>query len=177
MLAIVFDYCPGGTLAQLIASKGTLEEMLARLYAAEILLALEYLDERCIVHRDMKAENVLLDRERHAILADFGLCKAGVDQKNPTNTFCGSVSHIAPEVLARSEYDTSVDIYGLGVVTFEMLCGDPPFFSKKLSTKQLHHIRHVDLSIPDELSTKATSFLRQLLERDPSERLGFQCIA
>lgn len=74
-------------------------------------------------NRDLKLENVLLDRHGHILLTDFGLCKEGVDGAGRTRTFCGTPEYLPPEVLEQKEYDRTTDWWALGVVLHEMVYG------------------------------------------------------
>jgi len=104
----------------------------ARIYAAEILLALEDLHKRDIIYRDLKPDNVVLDFDGHAQLTDFGLSKEGVEEVSKgAKSFCGSVAYLAPEMLRRAGHGKSVDWYLFGVLLYEMVVGCPPYFSPK----------------------------------------------
>lgn len=127
-LMLIIDYCPGGDLGDLLKRQGKLQIEQATIYASEILLALEELHKREIIYRDLKPDNVLLDGSGHAVLADFGLSKEGINFSDITTSFCGSYAYLAPEVLARAGHGRSVDWYLFGVLLFEMLVGSPPFY-------------------------------------------------
>lgn len=171
-LALVLEFCPGGNLAQLIARHRKLKEPLARLYAAEILLALEHLHEQNILYRDLKPANVVLDIKGHAMLTDFGLSKEGVSGQG-AQSFCGSVAYLAPEMLRRRGHGHTVDIYGLGVILYEMLTGHPPYWAQE-KEQIFRNIERASLEIPSTYqgSPEAVSLIEELMEKAPTKRLG-----
>jgi len=129
-LCMVMDYCKAGDLGHVLQRDGRLTESRARIYAAEILLAIEELHRHEIIYRDLKPDNVVLDEEGHAMLTDFGLSKQGIKEADSTQSFCGSVAYLAPEVLRRSGHGRTVDWYLLGVLLYEMIVGMPPYFDR-----------------------------------------------
>ena len=152
-------------------------EIRARLYACEVLLALEELHRRDIIFRDLKPDNVVFDEEGHAMLTDFGLSREGVYGTDSAKSFCGSIAYLAPEMLRRAGHGKAVDWYLLGVLIYEMLVGNPPYFSR--NREQLfQNITSGALRLPSCLSPNAKSIIRavittQLLQREPTQRLGF----
>ena len=94
----------------------------ARFYAAEIIIALEYLHGRDIVFRDLKPENILLDDTGHIKLTDFGLAK-DVSVSKKASSICGTAEYMAPEVLLGKDYGSAVDMWSMGVLIYEMLTG------------------------------------------------------
>ncbi|CAG9319039.1 unnamed protein product [Blepharisma stoltei] len=170
-LFLILEYCSGGDLGSYIAKNKFIPENQAKIYICEILLALEELHRHDIIYRDLKPENVVLNADGHALLTDFGLSKEGVDDNCTSNSFCGSVAYLAPEMLNRAGHGKSVDWYLLGVLLYEMLCGIPPFFSH--SRDQLfNNIRNAKLSFPVKISFEAKDLISKLLKRDPTQRLG-----
>jgi serine/threonine protein kinase len=129
-LFMVMDYCGGGDLGHVLQREKIFSEETARIYIAEVLLAIEELHSREIIYRDLKPDNVVLDDEGHALLTDFGLSKDGIKDSDSTQSFCGSIAYLAPEMLRRSGHGRTVDWYLLGVLLYEMLVGIPPYFNK-----------------------------------------------
>lgn len=171
VLVLVLQFCPNGNLSDVLKREGWLVEDVARLYFAETFLAIEYLHERHVVYRDMKPENVVLDEQDHAMLTDFGLSKEGVDDPQGTGSFCGSIAYLAPEVLARTGHGKPLDIYGLGVLLYEMLVGRPPFYTN--SRKQLFkNIAQAKLYPPSSASPDCAQFVLGLMAREPDQRIG-----
>mmetsp|Transcript_37269 Transcript_37269/g.89092 ORF Transcript_37269/g.89092 Transcript_37269/m.89092 type:complete len:730 (+) Transcript_37269:51-2240(+) len=170
-LVLVLQYCPGGNLSMLLQREGALPEAAAQLYLSEVLLALEHLHERRVVYRDLKPENVVLDDEAHAVLTDFGLSKEGVDKFGGTKSFCGSVAYLAPEILTRSGHGRNVDLYGLGVLLFEMMEGQPPYYSRDRDTL-FRNIVTAPLQAPSRCSSRCADLIKALMQRDPAKRIG-----
>ncbi|CCE61696.1 hypothetical protein TPHA_0B00240 [Tetrapisispora phaffii CBS 4417] len=170
-LYLVTDFKSGGELFMHLQYCGTFEESRSRFYAAELVLALEYLHDNDIIYRDLKPENVLLDASGNISLCDFGLSK--LDIKGKTRTFCGTTEYLAPEILTeKSGYTHMVDFWGLGILMFEMCCGWSPF---KAPTIQLvyNNIVFSKIKFPKcNLSQDGRNFIKQLLNRKPDHRLG-----
>ena len=130
-LFLILDFCPGGDMHRVIQREGRLSEERARKYLCEVLLAIEALHKRDIIFRDLKPENVVIDKDGHACLTDFGLSKEGVlDSSRGATSFCGSVGYMAPEMIRKAGHGKSVDWYLLGVILYEMIVGQPPYFSE-----------------------------------------------
>lgn len=147
------------------------QESRARMYLAEILLAIDDLHKRNIIYRDLKPDNIVFDSQGHVLLTDFGLSKEGVSQANQAKSFCGSPAYLAPEMLKRSGHGKSIDWYLLGVLLYEMLVGIPPYYSN--NKEQLYeNIQRGPLKLPNFLSEEARQLLIALLNRTPSKRLG-----
>jgi len=140
-LFLILDYCPGGDLSEYIERERRFTEDRTRIYLAEILLALEDLHKRDIIYRDLKPDNVILDEDGHAMLTDFGLSKQGIINNSGAKSFCGSVAYLAPEMIKRSGHGKAVDWYLFGVLMYEMLVGQPPYFHKDkyLSSKPIEN--------------------------------------
>ena len=170
---LVMEYMCGGDLHQLLKKYRNFPEGLAQFYAAEILLALEYLHEKMnVIYRDLKPENILLDGQGHLKLSDFGLSKKTVE-KAKAHTFAGTPEYIAPEILLSVGHSYSVDFWSLGVVIFEMLAGKPPFTSYDGNfTTIVKHILENKPFYPIYFSGEATDLVSKLLKSHPKERLG-----
>ena len=174
-LYLVLDFVAGGHLFFQLYRQGVFGEELARLYAAEIVLAVAHLHSLGFVHRDLKPENVLLDARGHVKVTDFGLAKGGLDdsEQRRTNSFIGTVEYMAPEVVAGRGHGKAVDWWSVGVLLFEMLTGQPPFRAKGRAALAKQITGGGKLKVPPYLSPEASSLLRALLQREPHKRLGF----
>ena len=169
-LYMIIDYCPGGDLNFHII-QNLFEEYEARFYIAELILAIEHLHELNIIYRDLKPENILISQDNHIKLADFGLAKEGVTDYQSTKSFVGSPAYLSPEMLNRKGVGKSADIYGIGAVLYEMMCGTPPFFSHNINMLY-KNISQSKLMLHDYFSDELKDLLSQLLSRDPYKRIG-----
>ena len=170
-LFLLLDYCPGGDLSKQLQIQTRFSEDKAKFYICEITLALGELHKKDIIFRDLKPDNIVIDREGHAMLTDFGLSREGVNEKHIAKSFCGSIAYLAPEMLNRKGHGKAVDWYLLGVCFYEMLVGIPPYFSNN-KDQIFKNIEKAELFIPNFVSKKAEIFLRDLLKKDPEHRLG-----
>nr|AML77450.1 putative LOV domain-containing protein [Buxus sempervirens] len=201
-ICLITDYCPGGELFLLLDKQPTkvLKEDAVRFYAAEVVIALEYLHCQGIIYRDLKPENVLLQSNGHVSLTDFDLscltsCKPQLlipstqekkkqnkSQQAPifmaepmraSNSFVGTEEYIAPEIITGAGHTSAVDWWALGILLYEMLYGYTPFRGKTRQ-KTFANILHKDLKFPGSIpvSLQAKQLMYRLLHRDPKIRLG-----
>ena len=170
-LFLLLDYCPGGDLSKQLQIQTRFSEDKAKFYICEITLALGELHKKDIIFRDLKPDNIVIDKEGHVMLTDFGLSREGVNEKYIAKSFCGSIAYLAPEMLNRKGHGKAVDWYLLGVCFYEMLVGIPPYFSNN-KEQIFKNIEKAELFIPNFVSRKAQQFLRDLLKKDPENRLG-----
>ena len=136
-LYMILDFCSGSDLAHHMQRKMFFTEVEARFFVAQIVLAMEYLHSFDIIYRDLKPENVLIDAEGHCKLADFGLAKENIGEKNYATSFCGSPAYLAPEMLKSDGVSKPSDVYQIGTVLYELLTGMPPFYTENI--KKLYH--------------------------------------
>ncbi|KAG5831146.1 hypothetical protein ANANG_G00300730 [Anguilla anguilla] len=170
-LCFVMEYVNGGELFFHLSRERVFSEDRTRFYGAEIVSALDYLHSAKIVYRDLKLENLMLDKDGHIKITDFGLCKEGITDAATMKTFCGTPEYLAPEVLEDNDYGRAVDWWGLGVVMYEMMCGRLPFYNQD-HEKLFELILMEDIKFPRTLSADAKSLLSGLLIKDPNKRLG-----
>jgi len=198
-LCLVMEYVEGGDVATLLKNiGGPLNIDIARMYFAETTLAVEYLHSYGIIHRDLKPDNLLITAIGHIKLTDFGLSKIGLMSlttnfyekllDKETKTFndkqiCGTPSYIAPEVILRQGYGKPVDWWSMGIILYEFLVGIPPFTGNTpddlfanvingyIDWNQLTSDIDTDSS-EDIFCLDAKNLIEQLLEHDPSKRLG-----
>lgn len=165
------QYVNGGELFFHLSRERVFSEDRTRFYGAEIISALGYLHSNGIIYRDLKLENLLLDKDGHIKIADFGLCKEDITYGRTTKTFCGTPEYLAPEVLEDSDYGRAVDWWGTGVVMYEMICGRLPFYNRDHDVL-FGLILAEEVKFPRNISVEARSLLSGLLAKTPSQRLG-----
>ncbi|XP_058109947.1 phototropin-1 [Magnolia sinica] len=201
-ICLITDYCPGGELFLLLDRQPlkVLKEDAVRFYAAEVVVALEYLHCQGIIYRDLKPENVLIQGNGHVSLTDFDLscltsCKPQLllpnahekkkqhkgqlppifiaEPMRASNSFVGTEEYIAPEIITGAGHTSAVDWWALGILLYEMLYGYTPFRGKTRQ-KTFANILHKDLKFPASLSVSfhARQLMYRLLHRDPKNRLG-----
>ena len=169
-LYYVMEFLSGGDLLHLVQKMRTIAEDDARFYVGEISLALWYLHEKGILHRDLKLDNIMLTAGGHVKLADFGMCKEWIFAGYTTTTFCGTPGYLAPELILEQPYACSVDWWSLGVVLYEMLCGDSPFDAAD-ETELFEMILQQPIHMPESVQPATVLLLQGLLTRNPTNRL------
>uniref|UniRef100_A0A3P8WG88 protein kinase C n=1 Tax=Cynoglossus semilaevis TaxID=244447 RepID=A0A3P8WG88_CYNSE len=169
-VCFVMEYTAGGDLMMHIHAD-VFSEPRAVFYSACVVLGLQFLHDHKIVYRDLKLDNLLLDKDGFVKIADFGLCKEGMGFGDKTSTFCGTPEFLAPEVLTDTSYTRAVDWWGLGVLIYEMLVGESPFPGDD-EEEVFDSIVNDEVRYPRFLSTEAIGIMRRLLRRNPERRLG-----
>jgi RAC serine/threonine-protein kinase len=170
-LHLVLEYVSGGDLFFHLKADGVFSEDRTCFYGAEIVCALGYLHRQALIHRDIKLENLLLDREGHIKIADFGMCKENIAYGNVTKTFCGTREFLAPEVLEDLGHGQSVDWWGTGLAMYEMMSGELPFYHPS-QQKMFENILSKEVHFPPHISPSARDLLGGLLAKNPGCRLG-----
>eukprot|EP00242_Pyramimonas_sp_CCMP2087_P014665 CAMPEP_0198203120 /NCGR_PEP_ID=MMETSP1445-20131203/6372_1 /TAXON_ID=36898 /ORGANISM="Pyramimonas sp., Strain CCMP2087" /LENGTH=907 /DNA_ID=CAMNT_0043874371 /DNA_START=201 /DNA_END=2924 /DNA_ORIENTATION=+ len=160
----------GGELFSHLSDTTTFAESRARFYAASILLGLNHMHERGIIYRDLKLENVLLDRKGHVKIVDFGFAKK-LKKDEYTYTLCGTPDYLAPEILKGTGHNRGADYWSFGVLVYEMIIGHTPFYSHD-DSEICRKILSSSVTFDGKISKEAKDFVRQLLNRDPKTRLG-----
>jgi len=175
-LFIFTELVTGGELFDKIVELGQYSEHHAAILVTKMVSAIDYLHDKGIVHRDLKPENLLLkdnDSLTEMKLADFGLSKI-VGSKVMMQTACGTPGYVAPEVLNATGYEKEVDMWSIGVITYILLCGFPPFYNESLPDL-FEQIMKADYDFPEEywrdISENAKDFIKKLLVVDPKSRL------
>ena len=189
-LYLIMEYLPGGDFMNLLIKKDILTEEEARFYTAELILAIESIHKLDCIHRDIKPDNVLIDKTGHIKLSDFGLAKVSekifsqkeeIDDYKPNshqkNYSCvGTAYYVAPEVLNKKGYGPEIDWWSVGVIFFEMLVGYAPFCSKETSEvcyKVLNWKKYLKIPSKIKISREAEDLIMKLINNS-NERLGLR---
>lgn len=183
ILTLVLELVTGGELFYKIVDRGCYSEYDAANIVRQIVAGVNYLHQLGIAHRDLKPENLLCSGEDEenqgqqpfrVVIADFGLSKVfGGGERLETS--CGTPDYVAPEVLTCDNgYDNSVDMWSVGVITYIILCGFPPFFAKTQNAL-FEKILEAKVNFPspewDKVSDNAKAFIKGLIVKEPSQRL------
>lgn len=178
-LFLVSELCPGGELFYYLqTNKYFFSSKAVRFYTGEIILAIEYLHLKNIVHRDVKPENVMFDGLGHVRLIDFGLCKENITGAEQARTFCGTPAYMAPEMyyskIKGKGHGKAIDWWGLGILIYELLYGWPPFYDKN-GKDMIRKVLEEEPKFPKvlrEMPHEAMDIVKALLIKNPEERLG-----
>ncbi|CAM2109948.1 unnamed protein product [Caretta caretta] len=173
-LYLAMQLVTGGELFDRIVERGHYTERDASRLVRQVLGALSYLHRLGIVHRDLKPENLLYAspfEDAKIMITDFGLSK--LESDGVMATACGTPGYVAPELLEQKPYGKAVDSWALGVISYILLCGYPPFYDdndSELFAQILKGAFEFDSPYWDGISDSAKDFIQQLLQRDPEKR-------
>uniref|UniRef100_A0A1I7WWY1 Serine/threonine-protein kinase kin-29 n=1 Tax=Heterorhabditis bacteriophora TaxID=37862 RepID=A0A1I7WWY1_HETBA len=168
---IVTEYCSGGELYEVLIERGRTAEDEAKRWFGQVSSALAYLHQRGVVHRDLKAENVLLDKNNNIKIIDFGFSNLQMPNQL-LNTWCGSPPYAAPELLLGKEYDgLKADIWSLGVLLYILVTGGFPFPGDSVD-KLKRAVLSGQVKIPYWVSVECADLIRKMLVLNPLKRYG-----
>jgi len=172
---LVMELVTGGELFDRIVEKGSYSEKDAADLIKQVLSAVAYMHEEGVVHRDLKPENLLYyspDADSKIMISDFGLSK--MEESGVMATACGTPGYVAPEVLAQKPYGKAVDVWSIGVISYILLCGYPPFYDENdanLFAQILKGEFEFDSPYWDDISEEAKDFIRSLMCVNVENRL------
>ncbi|XP_028251115.1 MAP/microtubule affinity-regulating kinase 3a isoform X6 [Parambassis ranga] len=168
-LYLVMEYASGGEVFDYLVAHGRMKEKEARAKFRQIVSAVQYCHQKHIVHRDLKAENLLLDADMNIKIADFGFSNE-FTLGNKLDTFCGSPPYAAPELFQGKKYDgPEVDVWSLGVILYTLVSGSLPFDGQNLKELRERVLRG-KYRIPFYMSTDCENLLKRFLVLNPAKR-------
>ncbi|XP_049783616.1 serine/threonine-protein kinase MARK2-like isoform X6 [Schistocerca cancellata] len=174
-LYLVMEYASGGEVFDYLVLHGRMKEKEARAKFRQIVSAVQYCHQKKIIHRDLKAENLLLDSEMNIKIADFGFSNE-FTPGNKLDTFCGSPPYAAPELFQGKKYDgPEVDVWSLGVILYTLVSGSLPFDGSTLRELRERVLRG-KYRIPFYMSTDCENLLKKFLVLNPAKRASLENI-
>ncbi|XP_067127380.1 serine/threonine-protein kinase MARK1 isoform X12 [Centruroides vittatus] len=174
-LYLVMEYASGGEVFDYLVAHGRMKEKEARAKFRQIVSAVQYCHQKRIIHRDLKAENLLLDGEMNIKIADFGFSNEFVPGQK-LDTFCGSPPYAAPELFQGKKYDgPEVDVWSLGVILYTLVSGSLPFDGANLKELRERVLRG-KYRIPFYMSTDCENLLKKFLVLNPAKRASLETI-
>ncbi|KAI9779894.1 MAG: hypothetical protein M1816_003319 [Peltula sp. TS41687] len=167
MVWLVLEYCPGDELYNYLHHHGPLPPDQVRKIFTQLVGAVTYVHDKSCVHRDLKLENILLDKDENVKLCDFGFTREYEGRSNYLQTFCGTVCYAAPEMLKGEKYaGEKVDVWSLGVILYALLTGELPFDEDDDNATKLK-ILSIEPTYPDLLPPDARALITGLLSKRP----------
>lgn len=174
----VMRFVRGGELFMHLRQVTRFPEDRARFYAIQVAMALGHLHKKNIIYRDLKPENILMDEDGYICLTDFGLAKV-LEGNEKAFSFCGTPDYLAPEILAETGHAQPVDWWSLGILTYEMIVGFPPFYTGTNNNSKMYElIKKKAVYFPDPhrhniiMSDECKDFINKLLDKNAPTRLG-----
>ncbi|VDM75014.1 unnamed protein product [Strongylus vulgaris] len=172
---IVTEYCSGGELFEILIERGRTAEDEARRWFGQTASAVAYLHHKGIVHRDLKAENILLDRNSNIKIIDFGFSNTQAPSQL-LRTWCGSPPYAAPELLLGKEYDgLKADIWSLGVILYILVTGGFPFPGDNVENLK-RAVLSCQMKIPYWVSVECADLIKKMLVFNPFKRCGINAV-
>ncbi|GAA5853893.1 hypothetical protein JCM9279_005759 [Rhodotorula babjevae] len=172
---LILEFAGKGELYRSLSRTGKFSEKRASRYIAQMADALAYLHAKHVIHRDIKPENILIGVNGDLKLADFGWSVHAPG--NRRTTLCGTLDYLPPEMVENKEHTTAVDLWALGVLTYEFLVGTPPFEDLSGHAGTYRKITRLEYTIPPSVSPEAADLVRKLLRLNPLDRLPLKDVA
>ncbi|XP_076449508.1 protein kinase C beta type-like [Babylonia areolata] len=168
---LLMELAEGGSLTDTLKAVGRFPEANVRFYGAQLLMALSFLHDKDILHRDLKVDNVLLDAAGYIRLCDFGLSMDHFADRDQVSSPCGTLFYVAPEVLRGEPYSKTADWWSYGVLLFYLATGTLPFSGESIQSLYIAVTRK-EPCYPSFLSLDVIAFIRKMLVKSPQRRPG-----
>ena len=169
-LYMIIDICPNGDFTDIKSINNF------KLFLAEVILAFEHIHNHNVVYRDLKPENILLDTTGHIKICDFNLAKANVTKQKKATSFCGSPMYLSPEMLDPEGVDQRADIYGIGLLIYEIVTDKPAYIASNLN--ELYEkikANKINFNLP-QLKGDLKDLLQKILVANPDDRISLEDI-
>ncbi|KAH7312632.1 hypothetical protein B0I35DRAFT_356266 [Stachybotrys elegans] len=167
---LVLEYCSGDELYNYLLQHGPLPPPKVQRIFTQLVGAVSYVHKQSCVHRDLKLENILLDKHENVKLVDFGFTREYEGRTNHLQTFCGTICYAAPEMLKGEKYaGEKVDVWSLGIILYALLCGELPFDDDDDNVTRTK-ILSEEPPYPDTLPAEALALIKSLLSKRPLHR-------
>ncbi|GAP89281.1 putative AUR protein kinase [Rosellinia necatrix] len=171
---LILEFAAKGELYKLLRRESRFPEWKASQYIAQMASALRYLHRKHVIHRDIKPENILVGIHGEIKISDFGWSVHAPNSRR--ETMCGTLDYLPPEMIkpgsSDNSYDEKVDLWSLGVLTYEFLVGEAPFEDTPVMTQR--RIAKADMKIPSFVSAEARDLIKRLLVLDPEKRIPLE---
>ncbi|OAD69335.1 Serine/threonine-protein kinase ark1 [Phycomyces blakesleeanus NRRL 1555(-)] len=173
---LILELAAKGELYKELQRQTMFPEAVASKYISQMANALIYLHSKRIIHRDIKPENLMLGIKGELKMGDFGWSvKTGVTESR-RSTLCGTLDYLPPEMVEGRSHNENVDLWSLGILLYEMICGKPPFEDEQSHDVTYRRIVKVDIQMPAFVSKDAADLIKRLLQYKPSDRLPLRQI-
>jgi aurora kinase len=166
-LILIMDYIQGLDGFRKLSTMGRFSVKQTVLYLKQVISAVAYCHQQGVMHRDIKADNLMITKDHKVYLIDFGFATT----KRVESDLRGTLDYLAPEMTESKEYDYRVDVWSLGVLAYEFLCGFAPFEAKEYEDT-LEKIQKEEVVFPEHVSATAGDFISRLLQKDPAKRMS-----
>lgn len=171
-LVLVLEFVGGGDLQHHLDKGIMFSSKQIKIYLAEIALTIDHLHKMGIVFRDLKPSNILIAKDGHLKITDFGLAK-NIIETGKTKSLCGTHEYLSPEMILSLPYDFSVDWWSLGIIAYRLICGILPFTNQNLS-RLYDKIISCKYKLPQRIDEKERDFISKLLKKEITERMTFK---
>lgn len=166
---LILEFAAQGELYKMLQKAGRFDEKQAAVYIRDLAKALRYCHQKHVIHRDIKPENLLVGLNGELKIADFGWSVHAPNQRR--ETLCGTLDYLPPEMIEHKPHDTAVDIWSLGVLTYEFLVGKPPFEAED-QKQTTRNICKIAMEYPDYVMPEARDIISKLLVHDADKRMS-----
>ncbi|KAL9645685.1 hypothetical protein ABK040_003418 [Willaertia magna] len=168
---LIIEYAPRGEMYNYLQKCQRFTEEQTSKFMCQMAKALQYCAKKHVIHRDIKPENILLDADGEIKLSDFGWAVHAPSKKR--NTLCGTLDYLPPEMIEKQPHDVTVDLWCIGVLCYEFLTGNPPFYSTN-DKSTMKNIVSVKYSFPEYVGDEARDLVKKLLVKDPTKRITLE---